>query len=107
MWTKNDTKKFIDCMKTSFMVQKPKKSAYSNARTSVMNDMEHFMRMITPQILEMYEKGLSYETPKDWDESFIELGGGQARYRSKSILSKMSWEQFMLHIEDILSITIL
>lgn len=75
----------------------------SKALSERENSPEKFLKRITPQILEVYEKGLPYQTPEEWDDSFALLGGGQSRRSSSAILSRMTWDQFLEYFSKIIS----
>lgn len=93
-WWDSGRRIFLDKMSRpfqSFSTESSRSSASKRRETSV----ETLMSRITPQILESYEKGLSWTTPEEWDHNFDILGGGQSRRRSSRILKRMSWDCFI------------
>ena len=86
---------FVERMKTPFKYKKENKP--DNRR--YLNPQQLVQKVI-PQILEMIDQDLPYSTPEDWDSSFDILGGTRSRYKSITITSKMTWEQF-LYLSDI------
>lgn len=59
------------------------------------------VKRVLSQVKEMKEKGLSWETPEDWDKGFYELGGTSSRRTSQAILSRMRWSEFLEIINGI------
>lgn len=100
-WDK-EKRSLIDSIRDPFKFVK----STSKRSESISNremDPENFLRRVTPQILEMKEKGLDFSTPEKWDEGFTLLGGGQSRRTSKSILDRMTWNQFLYNAEQIIN----
>lgn len=77
------------------------RSPRSLSREKTCYDPKVLMQRVTPQIIEVFNKGLEYETPDGWDRSFTILGGGQERRRSEAILRIMNWNQFMDKVSEI------
>lgn len=99
----SDKEIFIRCMKQPFTetyTESGKVSARSQASRQREMSRDTIIKRVLPQIQEMKEKGLPFSTPEEWDESFQILGGGQSRRKSWSILSRVSWEEFLRIISE-------
>lgn len=99
-WYELDREDFLKSMKLPFRRKKNLsiKSIRSKERE---NSKETIIKRVLPQIKEMNDKGLPWNTPEEWDNSFILLGGGSTYRKSKSILSRMTWKEFISIISEI------
>lgn len=97
---KFDKEKFVECTKNPFMYSDEVKSVRSEISKNRELSTKTLIKRVLPQVLEMDRQGLPYGTPGEWDSSFYKLGGGQSRRKSKTILSRMSWENFINIISD-------
>lgn len=100
LWNKEFSSEFVKSLREPFC-RKDFQSNKTKALIARENDLDHFIKRITPQIIEVYRKGLPYKTPEEWDDSFKTLGGGQSRRTSTAILERISWDQFIYHFEKI------
>lgn len=100
---KSDKEIFVRCMKRPFTesyTESGKISARAQASRQREMSRETVLKRVRPQVKEMKEKGLPFSTPEEWDNSFRELGGGQTRRKSRTILSRISWEEFLKIVEE-------
>lgn len=97
---KFDKERFVKCTKNPFMYSEEVRSVRSKVSKSRELSAKTLVKRVMPQVLEMDREGLPYSTPEEWDASFYQLGGGQSRRKSKVILSRMSWENFISIISD-------
>ena len=74
----------------------------SKSKSESEMDPEVFLKRITPQIVEVYERCLPYHSPQEWDYSFRVLGGGRQRRKSAAILERMTWDQFLYNVDEII-----
>ena len=100
-WWDGSRQLFIKAMSAPFLISSPD-SARTAASSKRERSPEVFLKRVTPQILEIYQRGLPYQTPAQWDQSFKILGGGQSRRTSSAILERMTWEQFLEQIDQII-----
>lgn len=91
----------ITRMQTPFIFKKDI-STRSQMKSISENNPEEFIKRITPQILECFDNNYTFATPKDWDNNFNLLGGGQSRRTSSAILKRMTWDQFLYNAETII-----
>lgn len=97
---KFDKERFVKCTENPFMYSEEMRSVRSEISKNRELSTKTLINRVMPQVVEMDSKGLPYETPEEWDSSFYKLGGGQSRRKSKTILARMSWENFMTIISE-------
>lgn len=99
-WTDQDRLAFTDALENPYKY-KVDRSLRSISHEKSCYSPETLMNLVTPQIVEVLDNNLEYETPEGWDRSFAVLGGGQGRRTSSAILKIMNWNQFLNKINEI------
>ena len=64
-------------------------------------DVDTYMRRIKPQIEEYQRRGFTFSTPEEWDSHLLQCTLGKGKRSSTSILSRMTWEQFLLRVDQL------
>lgn len=97
-----EDKNFEESLKNLFEIN-DKDSPRTSASKVRERSKETLVNRVYSQVLEMEKSGMKWRTPEDWDESFTKLGGGSKRRKSKTILSRMAWTEFLNLIDNFLN----
>ena len=100
-WFKSERGAFLKGMSAPFR-NAPSLSSRSKASIERETSLDSLVKRVTPQIIESYRLGMTWETPEEWDRNFYALGGGQSRRKSNKILARTSWENFIKISQEIL-----
>ena len=99
-WTDSDRQSLIKATSSLFITKGM--STKSLINKSSESNIEFFLKRITPQVLYVLEHDLPYEIPELWDNSFYQIPWNHQRKRkSNAILHRMSWDDFLVAVEDI------
>lgn len=95
-WTLEDTLVFNNCISNLFKVT-PSISSYKKSISNRLIDLSTFLDKIKYQIIQYNIQDLPYSTPQEWDESYnlLPTNYEYSTYKSSSILSRMSWSEFL------------
>lgn len=102
-WWTQDRESFIKSMSEPFR-STPAPSKRQEASSRREYNPESFIKRVTPQIHEMIDRGLTFNTPEEWDKGFEILGGGQSRRKSERVLARMKWDQFLAYAEGVIAL---
>lgn len=94
-WTDSDRDSLVKSLEEPFAIGKEEESLRSKASRKRNESKDNLLKRTIPQIRESRSKGLTWSTPEEWDRNFYILGGGPSRRKSSTILSKISWEDFL------------
>lgn len=77
--------------------------AHSDASKKRESDPNYAFNRIKKQLGFMHENNLPWRTPEDWDESVQRFEPKSSRRRSRYILGKMDWDDFLARADEYLS----
>ena len=90
----------MDVKEFEFQMSKPFMSREIPGTRPAIPDK--LMKILVRQVKEYECRGIDYSTSREWNKGFHTLGGGPLYRKSKVITDKVSWEEFLRLLRNIL-----